>query len=67
MDYGTGSGHWAWGTGHWALGTGVTFTQVRRLRWSAAGTRLAVTADDAVVKVVEVGEESIVERYTDTR
>ena len=53
--------------GHWALGTGVTFTQVRRLRWSAAGTRLAVTADDAVVKVVEVGEESIVERYTDTR
>lgn len=40
--------------------------EVRRLRWSATG-RLAVTADDAVVKVVEVGEGSIVERYTDTR
>jgi WD40 repeat protein len=41
--------------------------EVRRLRWNAAGKQLAVTADDSVVKVVEVRDTAVVEVYQDRR
>jgi len=41
--------------------------EVRRLRWSPSGSVLGVTADDNVVKAVEVRDNSIVEVYSDRR
>jgi len=41
--------------------------EVRRLRWDSARKKLAVTADDSVVKVVEVRDVSVVEVYQDRR
>lgn len=41
--------------------------EVRRLRWDSARKRLAVTADDSVVKVVEVRDTAVVEVYQDRR
>jgi len=41
--------------------------EVRRLRWNSAGTVLAVTADDSVVKAVEIRDRAVVEVYQDRR
>jgi WD40 repeat protein len=49
-------------------GDGLFFDrEVRSLRWDSTGRRLAVTADDAVVKVVEVRGSGVVEVYQDRR
>lgn len=51
-----------------APGPGLFFDrEVRSLRWDGSGRRLAVTADDAVVKVVEVRGGGLVEVYQDRR